>query len=486
MTLLLAAVLLFCGPFLIKGWVPGNFGDLYQYVLPFRHFAAETLQGGQVPLWNPYIFSGSPFLASPQSSLFYPGTLLFYFFPAAAASGWFAAFHLFLNALGMFLLLRALCLARTASLTGALAWGFSMFFLAKFSAGHIIHLSGYSWFCFILVLLLRPSCRPLAAMAASMMFFSGHLQIWLLSMVFIACVWVWRAMRPGGAGPSRGPALASLALLAGIAMVQALPTLIFSLRSFRAMIPSVLGLEAVYEFASSYSLEWRSLATLILPDFFGNPVQGTFIDGKHASVYFETYALYFGLLPLGLALLGFWDRFKEKKYFMASLALTFLVFAMGKNSMLYALIWKVFSPFRVPARFYFLFFFLMTVSAAFAWNRRISGARPALKTALILFIFLDLYANGKKMVRAQDPAVFMSPGGTLNRIYRELDESPLPFRIFSGPGIGNPNKTMLFHVPNVNGYEALWQGSAFRYFILTQGIESVTTTGLLDAQPEAD
>lgn len=484
MILLLGATLLFCGSFLIKGLVPGNFGDLYQYVLPFRHFAAETLQGGHVPLWNPYIFSGSPFLASPQSALFYPGTLLFYFFPAAAASGWFAASHLFLNALGMYLLLRALYLARTASLAGALAWGFSFFFLAKFSAGHIIHLSGYSWFCFCLVLILRRASWPLASLAAALMFFSGHLQVWVLAMIFVACLWMRRLLRPGVSQPAWEPALSFLILLAGVCLVQALPALIFSLRSFRAMIPALLGPRAVYDFASSYSMEWKSLITLILPNFFGNPVQGTFIDPESASTYLETYALYFGLLPLGLAVLGFWDRLREKKYFMVFLAFIFLILATGKNSAVYAWIWRIFSPLRVPARFYFLFLFLMTVSAALCWNRRISGGKPALKAILILLIFLDLYANGKKMVWSQDPALFMKPGGTLGRFSQELAPAAMPFRIFTGSGIGNPNKAMLFRVPNANGYEALWQGSAFRYFLLSQGIRSVSTTGFLDVSPD--
>ena len=60
----------------------------------------------------------------------------------------------------------------------------------------------------------------------------------------------------------------------------------------------------------------------------------------------------------------------------------------------------------------------------------------------------------------------------------------MPFRIFSGAEIGNPNKAMLFRVGNVNGYEALWQASALRYFAWTQGIASVSTTGLREVSLE--
>jgi hypothetical protein len=269
-------------------------------------------------------------------------------------------------------------------------------------------------------------------------------------------------------------------------MVQALPTLIFSLRSFRTLIPILMGQRAAYDFASSYSMEWKSLITWVLPNFFGNPMQGMFIDPGSPSTYLETYALYFGLLPLGLAFAGFWDRLKEKKYFMIALALIFLVLAMGKNSVFYPWIWKIFSPLRVPARFYFLVLGFMIVSAALFWNRRISGGKSWIKAALLLLIFIDLYANGKKMVWAQNPADFMMSGGVLSRFSKELESAPMPFRIFSDSKIANPNKSMLFRVPNVNGYEALWQGSTLRYFFLTQGMESVSTTGLLEVSAEKD
>ena len=41
-------------------------GDILLYVYPYRDYAAAALRQGQVPLWNPYIFLGAPFLANPQ------------------------------------------------------------------------------------------------------------------------------------------------------------------------------------------------------------------------------------------------------------------------------------------------------------------------------------------------------------------------------------------------------------------------------------
>lgn len=47
----------------------------------WKKFIRESLVAGQLPLWNPYILSGQPFLANGQHSALYPFSLLFYILP---------------------------------------------------------------------------------------------------------------------------------------------------------------------------------------------------------------------------------------------------------------------------------------------------------------------------------------------------------------------------------------------------------------------
>src|SRR3954463_15120041 len=46
--------------------VPHNslLSDLVLENLPWKHFIRESLSNGEIPLWNPYLFSGVPFLAA--------------------------------------------------------------------------------------------------------------------------------------------------------------------------------------------------------------------------------------------------------------------------------------------------------------------------------------------------------------------------------------------------------------------------------------
>src|SRR5436190_53574 len=50
--------------------------DLVHVFLPMHHYLAEHLRRGEVPLWNPLTFMGTPFLANWQSGVFYPPTVL--------------------------------------------------------------------------------------------------------------------------------------------------------------------------------------------------------------------------------------------------------------------------------------------------------------------------------------------------------------------------------------------------------------------------
>ena len=54
-------------------FVPGDFMDQFY---AFARYEAARLQAGQLPLWNPYTFSGHPFIADIQSAVFYPLSLL--------------------------------------------------------------------------------------------------------------------------------------------------------------------------------------------------------------------------------------------------------------------------------------------------------------------------------------------------------------------------------------------------------------------------
>ena len=100
----------------ITGGIPQNslLGDLVVQNLPWKTFIVASIRAGEIPLWNPYILSGVPFLAAGQHSALYPLSLVYYILPLPLAYGWFAALHLWLAGLFTYLFARTLRLSRAA------------------------------------------------------------------------------------------------------------------------------------------------------------------------------------------------------------------------------------------------------------------------------------------------------------------------------------------------------------------------------------
>jgi hypothetical protein len=124
-------------------WMPAGGGDLAALLYPTYHFAADSLKSGLIPLWNPYLYSGAPFAADIQSSLFYPVNLVYFALtPEVTYRGvmLLAAFHFWLAGAGMYLFLRYL-LHRDSiipPLFGALAFMFSGYFIVHFGNLNLI------------------------------------------------------------------------------------------------------------------------------------------------------------------------------------------------------------------------------------------------------------------------------------------------------------------------------------------------------------
>jgi hypothetical protein len=71
-----------------------TFRDHSDYFQPLRFFTAMHLRAGRLPLWNPYSASGEPWLANPQTGVFYPPTWMFTAMPFPTAYMAYLALHL--------------------------------------------------------------------------------------------------------------------------------------------------------------------------------------------------------------------------------------------------------------------------------------------------------------------------------------------------------------------------------------------------------
>ncbi len=158
--------------------------DSLQQYYPRRVTFNDSVRRGHLPLWNPDVYCGVPFLATQQSAVLYPPGWLLALFPAETAFTWSAVFHLALAGFGMFLWLRRLGLGLLGSLAGGIAVAFNGFTIVWLAFPNVTQ---WTW-CWLPLILYawergtggpRPARRwlALAALLLALQFLGGHAQI---------------------------------------------------------------------------------------------------------------------------------------------------------------------------------------------------------------------------------------------------------------------------------------------------------------------
>ncbi len=116
------------GAFILPDLLHGRLlitGDNLQQNYPLRVLVGSMLGHGELPFWNPYIFSGAPLMADFNAGAFYPLIGVFVALPDRAA--WIVTEVVVYAAIavGMYVFLRALDLSTTASVLAAGTYAFA-------------------------------------------------------------------------------------------------------------------------------------------------------------------------------------------------------------------------------------------------------------------------------------------------------------------------------------------------------------------------
>ena len=360
-------------------------GDFTHHFLPFSLFQQQELLAGRLPLWNPYTYSGHPFLADVQAAVFYPlgNALLALTLPLTdpAARLYFLQIEALVQvALGgwfTYLLVRRLTQRHDAGLIAGVCFAFSGY-LTGYPPVQLAVLRTAIWLPLILWTLLHAVATPrrwgwwLAVGAvAAVSFLAGHTQTFLY-IGYASLAWLlvligaqWRRLWRGGDGLATvGGVLLAAVVFLGLSAAQLLPSLEFAQLSVRA------NVEYAYV-SGGFPLQdtWQMLLPGVL------------------TVYSP---LYVGVIGLGLAFVAVaaavlraeWrtvvttgdDRTVAKLrertgvIFFGALAVVALLLAYGDNGWLYPLAYRWapgFDLFRGQERAAFLVAFGLSVLAGY-------------------------------------------------------------------------------------------------------------------------
>ena len=125
-------------PILQGRFLAGPNSDQFKAGYAFREFAATYLhQTGHIPLWNPYLMGGVPYVAGMAGDIFYPPSLVLRgILPTDLAMSLAFALHLFFAGLFTYLFLRAARLGFHGALIGGVAYMLGGFVASLAGSGH--------------------------------------------------------------------------------------------------------------------------------------------------------------------------------------------------------------------------------------------------------------------------------------------------------------------------------------------------------------
>ena len=227
-------------------------GDNFLQNFPMRVLVGTDLIHGALPLWNPYLFSGTPLLGGFNAGAAYPVTWLTAVLPIFTAWTLTLAITYDVALAGMYLFLRRQGIASTAATFGAVTFALAGYMTAQ--QVHIDLIEGAAWLPWILVAVhgltaetgsvvgvgSRPGRAARSAarsarrrtrgwvlvltLALGLTLLAGAAEAIIDSGVLVAMYWVWRLADQGylrrGSGRAlvRSVAAVPVGLVAGVAL----------------------------------------------------------------------------------------------------------------------------------------------------------------------------------------------------------------------------------------------------------------------------
>jgi Bacterial membrane protein YfhO len=371
--------------------------DVLDYFFFHALFIKEQFLSGSVPLWNPYYYSGQPFLANPVNSVFYPGTLFFIFLPLPLAFTVDTLFHLCLGAVGMYFFVHLITKSTYAGISSAIVYCLSGYFMSRIYAGHVTmyHTPAFVPWIFLFIekffLYRKVQFLLISGLLLGLQILAGYPQGSFYSAVFLTVYFVFRYFSiPNGLSKKQLGSLGiyyfAIPLVAfGISAVQILPSMEFMSLSTRA--------NNSYEFATFMSFPPQNFFTFLVP---APPVGTDVLDTNWE------FGGYVGVLAIILGGIGLVFS-KPKRYTWCFGIFLFLSITgmLGSYTPLYKLylnLVPMMSTFRIPARCLIYFTFSTAVLVGFGvksvCESTLSKRQHLVVLAALLIVLITILLGG--------------------------------------------------------------------------------------------
>lgn len=361
--------------------------DFIEQYFPGKTFSAVSLSRGIIPFWNPYTFSGMPFMADIQVAVFYPFNTLMTLFVSgdrlpALILQVSIIFHYLLSSIFCFYIGKHFKFTNTVSVIFALMFTYSSYMII-----HMIHMplvEAVIWLPLVFLLWLKfiDSRKYIYVLGASLIMvvctLAGYPQVTFYNYVFISLYLLVLGVNSLKAKDFvfvRHLIVAYIIFLLfsfGISAFQLLPTNEFVSNSNRAKI--------TYEFATEGSIHPNDLITIFTPKIFGvwkfNRTSSDlewYATHHKGAFMFSIANLYISALfvVMIVPVLIFLIRKRIKTsliYLLLAIAVITVLFSLGGNFFVHRLFYDYvpfFGRFRNPGHSLYLYTFSFSLITAF-------------------------------------------------------------------------------------------------------------------------
>src|SRR3990170_6142036 len=279
-------------------------GDIYDAYYFWKGFLRQSFLAGTIPFWNPYNFSGTPFLAHPNINIFYPPNWLFIVLPQEYSFVYYLYLHVVIAGIAMYWLVRQFS-DQLGAITSGILYALGGFFAARIFAGHPEYIDTAAWvpvtFGLGRLALINSSWRytvrvvfgfAILLLVGNELFFLFTLEMLGLYTIYrvVSAIRERRVIRViGGAGKVF---FVAVPFAFAATAIEVLPRVEFLRNSLRSVgVP--------YGVAASASLPLAYLRLFIEPFLFGGPTNYSGVWPNLAE-----YTYYLGIVPI-ILLVGF-------------------------------------------------------------------------------------------------------------------------------------------------------------------------------------
>ncbi len=341
----------------------------------WRFWQAEQWKAlGHIPLWNPDIFGGLPYVAAMHGDIFYPTAWLRLLLPTTLAMNLGFVVHYILAGLFMYLFVRRLGVSWAGAVIAGLSYQLTGVVASYVHPGHDGKLFVTALLPLALLSLLlairdrKYEGYGLLALTVGLAILSPHPQMaqyMLIAAGLFTLYLVFGEPSDRTLGSKLGDlGLALAAVVVGflISAIQMLPFLEYIPYSPRA--ETYRGFEG----ATSYAIPWVHVPEFFLSGFTGQSAAGTYWGSNPIKLHSE----YLGLPVIALAILGAGCDRRRLTYWLIGIGALFLLVSLGASTPFYRL-WYAVVPFvkqtRAPGMALYVVALILAVLAGFGAER---------------------------------------------------------------------------------------------------------------------